>query len=291
MTSFLRPFTNSLKDFHDNGFDWHDSTSKTLKHSIAIASIATLNAPARAVVQHIMQYNGAFGYSSCEHPGETCRTGLGFTRVYPPVIPKPVERNKTRMLFQAWQAVNDDVKHVNEVKGPSIAALIPSFDTAKSCVPDYMHVILLRVFRMLLTLWFDSKFKDSPFYIKISFRREIGRELQQIFPPDHVTQTPREVKYMHFWKASKLRECLTSYFPILLKDILRKRYYNHFLILVIATTTLLKSKISLEEINAVQAQFDLFIKGIHDLYGRSKCSFNVHSLTHMAQSVQSWGPL
>ena len=62
------------------------------------------------------------------------RVELGFTRVIPkpPVIPKPVERNKTRMLFQAWQAVNDNVKHVNGVKGPSIAALIPSFNTAES---------------------------------------------------------------------------------------------------------------------------------------------------------------
>ena len=69
------------------------------------------------------------------------------------------------MISHASKAHNENLSHVKGVKGPSITALIPHFDVAKSFVPDYMHAILLGS-RSLFSLWFDSKNKNRPFYIK-----------------------------------------------------------------------------------------------------------------------------
>ncbi|KAL7298952.1 hypothetical protein TKK_0008052 [Trichogramma kaykai] len=69
MNTFLRPMVNSFRSLFDPGFDWYDKQTNTFKHSILVAPIASLDAPARAVVQNIMQYNGAYGCTFCEHPG------------------------------------------------------------------------------------------------------------------------------------------------------------------------------------------------------------------------------
>ena len=51
-------------------------------------------------------------------------------------------------------------------------------------------------------------------------------------PLDYVTRTPRLLKYIPYAKASKLREALLHYFPIFLKDKLKRDYYNHYLLLL-----------------------------------------------------------
>ena len=76
------------------------------------------------------------------------------------------------MVSQALQATTEKKEHVIGEKGPSITVHIPKFDVAISFVPDYMHAILLGVFRMLLTLWFNPKYKNYQFYIIKSLRDE-----------------------------------------------------------------------------------------------------------------------
>lgn len=67
MTAFFRPFVNSLQDLYRNGVDWLDEECNTLKNSIVVAPIASLDASARAAVHNIMQYNGECGCTFCEH--------------------------------------------------------------------------------------------------------------------------------------------------------------------------------------------------------------------------------
>ena len=166
MTSFLKPYVDSLKDLFNNGIEWYDKHADIMRYTTVIAPIATLDAPARASVQNIMQFNGQFGCSFCEHPGQVTEMGLGHNRVYPTLNNDCILRTQQRMISQALQATNEKKEHVIGVKGPSITALIPKFDVAVSFVPDYMHAVLLGVFRMLLSLWFNPKYKHFQFYIK-----------------------------------------------------------------------------------------------------------------------------
>lgn len=222
MSSFSRPFVDRLRDLYSGKGDWFDKKSDTMKSSIVIAPVATLDGPARAAIQNLMQFNGENGCTHCEHEGETCETGRGFTRVYPTGNSYPIPRTKERMLSQGLKAVEQNLEHVKGVKGASICALIPSFDIATSFPPDYMHAILLGVFRMLLSLWINAKNHRYPFYINKHFKDEIDKELQNIFSPDFITRTPRLLKYLHYWKASELRDALLHYFPILLIGRLKK---------------------------------------------------------------------
>ena len=181
MTTFLYPFVQRLQNLYRDGINWYDGMNTI--NSKMIAPIATIDAPARATVQNVMQYNGEYGCSFCEHVGKTYRIGSGHNRVYCPSDSLHATlRTKERMYVQAKVALNNNLKHVCGVKGPSVVTLIPHFDMAESIVPDYMHSILLGVWRMLLDLWFNSKNKDEPYYITKLNRTEIDSQLQQIHP-------------------------------------------------------------------------------------------------------------
>ena len=51
------------------------------------------------------------------------------------------------------------------VKGPTVLALLPSFDLVWGVVIDDLHGIFLGVTLTLLHLWFDKSNKTKPFYI------------------------------------------------------------------------------------------------------------------------------
>ena len=259
------PFAESLRNLYYEG----------------ITPIATLDAPARAATQNVMQYNGEFGCTFCEHIGMTCETGLGFNRVHPASLDyNPPLRTRENMYLQARKVISENLVHVKGVKGPSTTALIPSFNVAESFVPDYMHSILLGVARMLFQLWFNPTYKDRPFYVKKS--------------PDCITRTPRTLKNLKFWKATEIRECLLTYFPydiIILKDKLRKTFYEHYLYLVYGTRLLLGNRIHLHELEVADCLFNLFSIKVEELYGLEKCSFHNHQLTHIGRCVFLWGPL
>ncbi|KAL7306167.1 hypothetical protein TKK_0001613 [Trichogramma kaykai] len=176
MTAFLRPFVDSLNRLYNSGIDWYDKTTGSIKHSIVIAPFATLDAPARALVQNVMQYNAVYGCTCCEHPGEVYGTGSSATMTYPQIHPDPLLRTDSRVLQQANMVIENNLEHVNGVKGPSIVALIPHFSSAQSFVIDYMHNCLLGILRMLMSMWFDTKNKDYDYYIKKPLRTDIDRE-------------------------------------------------------------------------------------------------------------------
>lgn len=57
MNSFLKPFSIILTDLFDNGFEWFDKSINVTRRSRVVAPLAPLDAPARAAVQNLMQYN------------------------------------------------------------------------------------------------------------------------------------------------------------------------------------------------------------------------------------------
>ena len=52
------------------------------------------------------------------------------------------------------------------IKGPSVLALHPPIDIAKSCCIDSLHALYLGVSLKLLHLWFDKKGKSQAYNIQ-----------------------------------------------------------------------------------------------------------------------------
>ncbi|KAL7295964.1 hypothetical protein TKK_0003487 [Trichogramma kaykai] len=291
MNSFLKPFSIILNDLYENGVDWYDKTTNTTRNSKIIAPIATLDCPARAAVQNLMQFNGEFGCSFCEAPGQTFMLDTGgHKRVYPVLDEEHPLRTKEKMIRQAKIAMDYNLQHFRGVKGPTIAATLPCFDVAKGFVPDYMHAVLSGVVTMMTNLWFETKNNEKPYYINNTGKKRLDNLIQNITPPDYIARCPRTMKFKNYFKASEMRDFLLCYYPALLDNILPKVYYQNFLLLSYGMRILLQTKIPVVQIQLVKFLFDLFSREFQSLYKIENCSFNVHQLSHLVDCVVQWGP-
>lgn len=112
-----------------------------------------------------------------------------------------------------------------------------SIDMVKQFPLDYMHSVLLGVTKRILSLWhrgnkhieltkvqmekFDELFLSTKGYIISEFSRK-----------------PRSILCIDRWKATEFRLFLLYLGPIILKDILSKKAYNHFLAISVAVRIL-----------------------------------------------------
>lgn len=82
----------------------------------AVVLCCTVDLPAKALVQNHTQFNGFYGCSFCEQPGQTMLTeGGGHVHVYPfdPTSPSGPEKEHDKVMQYASQALEQQ-EPVNE---------------------------------------------------------------------------------------------------------------------------------------------------------------------------------
>ena len=69
-----------------------------------------------------------------------------------------------------------------KVRGMTLADLLPTFDTVRGTVTDYMQSVCQGVVRLMVDLWVDSKYYDEKYYIGQKIKLVV-EHLQLISPP------------------------------------------------------------------------------------------------------------
>ncbi len=179
---------------------------------------------------------------------------------------------------------------VRGVKGPTKLLELPHFDVVRGFVVDNLHCIDLGVSRQLGHLWFDSANHNQPWYLG-KHTDMIDSRLRRVMPPQDVTRIPRSVTQRAYWKGSEWHWWLLLYSPVVLCGLLPTQYFKHFLLLVEGVYLLTKSSISRSDINKAYMCLSMFTRRFEVLYGKIHMTYNVHQLTHLAQTVIDWGPL
>lgn len=59
----------------------------------------------------------------------------------------------------------------------------------------------------------------------------LNEKLKAIIPPSNITRLARGFQERPHWKASEWRNLLLFYGPFIFKDVMKKRYYDHFMLL------------------------------------------------------------
>ncbi len=141
--TFLKPFVEEARTLEKVGVTW-------TRHGISRVSkirflLGVMDAPARAMVTNIHQYNGLFGCGWCLVPGFYIPKGDGQSRIFPLKFPIPPRRTLEGTLTAAKLALEFGVDHINGVKGLSQLYLLPGFDIIRGVVPDYMHCLPIGV--------------------------------------------------------------------------------------------------------------------------------------------------
>ncbi|KAK3921082.1 Baculoviral IAP repeat-containing protein 1a [Frankliniella fusca] len=287
MNTFMRPLAKSMQLFSDRGIDWtHPQTGQTHMSKV-ILLMTVADAPARAMVQNLMRFNGKYGCNMCEI--KTTRTApvpnKKRIRVYQ-YKHDLVLRTKDNMLRQAEQALAQG-RNVRGVKGPSVLNLVPSADCATSVIPEFMHSVLLGVEKQLVTLWAITPGEWSVSrHIPV-----IDKILSEIKHPDFVHRPSRSLNSFKFWKASDFYYFLLFESLIVLKGHLPEMYYQHYILFVKGIFLLLQGIISETDLEEANLLLRLFVNRFGNVYGERALTHNVHQLCHLSLCVRRYGPL
>ena len=297
MWTFLKPYVQTLKVL-ESGVEMHSpERGKFLCKGYVIA--CTCDLPARCLICNGMQYNGENGCWKCFQPGETVRIGIrGHCRAFPYQGHDPkgplrtaagVKQDAETAISKAQQGVARNA--VNGVKGPSWLSVLEHFDMVRGIGIDYMHGVLLGVQKLLLTLWFNSKFSKFPFSISSKVKL-IDTRLSQISPTKEIKRLPRSIEvHLKYWKASELRSFLLFYGLPTLYGILPDNYFSHYMLFVQAINFLLKDSISQSELQETETLLDNFCKSFSSLYQERFYTLNIHQLLHLVDDVRDLGQL
>ena len=115
-----------------------------------------------------------------------------------------------------------------------------NFPCVTGFVLDYMHLVCLGVMRRILNF-----LTDGPRLCKISIQ-QINCLSESMTPlnnqmPSEFAHQPRSLEYLKRWKATEFREILLYSGLIVLRRVIKKEVYTHFLCLSIVIRIMLSS--------------------------------------------------
>jgi hypothetical protein len=283
----FQPVVSELKHLFDVGFKWMRGNVECITK--VCLGLVCCDSVARPLLQRFKQFNGRFGCSFCLAPGVSMAKGRGNVRVYP--IDILINDRCHEQTLEHAVLADQTKSDVFGVKGTSVLSLVPKFDIINGFNPEYMHVVLLGVVRQFANLWLDCSSNGKPYYLGKNCKC-LDDLIVRSKPPSEIKRLPRSISNTRrFWKASEWRSFLLFYSPVYLMNLMPRPFYNHWLLLSFSVYTLLQSKITRENILYAEIALHKFVSQVGSLYGKQFVSYNVHLLTHLAQSVKLWGPL
>lgn len=255
---------------------------KEYKFNVSIIC-TSLDAPAKAAVQNIVQFNGFYSCNYCEHPGVTVGT------VKFPNKENVIARNHTTAITQMIEARDTD-KIVCGFKGISALTALADFDIIHGFAIDYLHAVCEGVVKLLLSLWFDTPNFRMDCYIR-KYLDTINSRIEKIQLPSENEINPRSLNERHKWKANELRSWLLYYSIGVLHDILPEKFLIHFIQFVAAIRIFIQKEITNNDMIQGRNKINLFVKEFEDLYGSKHMRYNVHMISHIPDCVINLGPL
>ncbi|KAM4717502.1 uncharacterized protein FYW61_017580 isoform 2-T2 [Anableps anableps] len=288
---FFTPFINELHKLSHEGFTWEDESGLELNTRVT-AKICVCDSVVRSAVQNFQPFSSEFGCGFCYHKGELVQKGRGYTRVYPVQVDGCDLRHMAETEQLASLVIENGYPQGQMgVKGHSPLLLLPSFDIVKGFIPDYMHCVCLGVVPEFVNLWLDPLYGRKRFHLPPQSLKDLDKALCAIQPPDEIRQRPQRLSERMHWEASEWRAFALLYSPVILRKVLPKLYYKHWMLLISSLHIFLSQFASQEEISCAELCLVQFVSQVPSLYGLEHCSFNCHLLTHLTDCARNWGLL
>ena len=137
----------------------------------------------------------------------------------------------------------------------------------------------------------DSKNHDQSYYIGTR-EDDINNRLQGIDVPGEISRASKSISDRKFGEASEWRTFIFYSLVVhVLHGILPLQCLKHFFLFVYGIYNLLGGSINNDAINYAEICLTKFVIQTEVLYGLKSCTFNVHQLVHLADSVRNCGPL
>lgn len=148
-----------------------------------------------------------------------------------------------------------------------------------------MHMACLGVMKRLLNTWVRNR--SLPCALSHAFISLISQSLQDISKtvPCEFHRKPRGLRDLEKWKATEYRFFMLYSGPIVLKNFLSKKLYQHFLCFhsamrIICSDNLIKNY-GTQALNSIEK----FCLHLEKLYGPSMLVYNTHGIYHMVNDA------
>ena len=253
-TDYLNDLVNELCRLQSEGYN-----GKPLNISNVIC-----DAPARSHVKGIFQFNGTYGCDFCEIKGQFDGTMLFLEKGNP----------RTNESFR----LQTNSRH-HKTESPFLRLNI---DMIKQFPLDPMHGIDLGVVKRLLLLW-----KEGPLPFRLSSTQVktmnlFIKNIRNCIPPAF-NRKPRSMDELKLWKATEFRTFVMYTGIILLREILDRKKYIHFLSLCVAVRIMYNDLLLEEHKDYAEHLLLYFVNKVKVMYGNRFVVYNVHSLLHICQ--------
>lgn len=159
---------------------------------------------------------------------------------------------------------------------------------------DPMHLVYLGVVKRYLTILYKGdRTNKSRYSWKKNQRKRVNMLLQKlrIAHPFEFHRKRRSMEELSKWKAVEFRSFLLYVGPIVLKQVLGKERYEHFLNLHVAIRLLTSENLTEENIRYADELLKYFVDQFEVLYGDHHLVYNIHSLSHLANDCRVHGSL
>lgn len=269
---FLQDLISEIVELTENSI-----TIANLKIQIQIQVICC-DAPAKSFIMRIKGHSGFSFCTRCVHEGEYCNNRICFLYI---------DNGSASRTHDDYVCMKDEEHHISSTI--SCILLIPDIDIISLFSMDYMHLVCLGAMRKLINLWIKGPLNIRLPSWKIKLISTSLCSLK-INITNGFSRKPRSLDEINRWKATGLRQFLLYTGIVVLKNVLSKECYQHFLALNIAMRILLGSDLS-QYLNFAKQLLEYFVKTFQVLYGKQFVSHNIHGLLHLTDDYIKNGPL
>ena len=265
---FLQDFLTEYTTLSETGIEIEEAI---LEFSLKCFSC---DAPARQYLKSIKGHTGYYSCERCTVEGERHNYTMTFE-----------DTNAPLRTDEGFSACNYPVhQHKKSVLIDYGVRCVSKF------VLDYMHLVCLGVVRRMLNFLCSGprvcKLSQQHLHIISDRLHGLRNQLPSEFP-----RQPRSLKHLKRWKATEYKQFLLYTGMSVLKDVVTKEVYQHFLCLSVSISVLLYFKPDdptyLEKFRFAKGLLKWYVDSSSHIYGQTFVSYNVHNLIHLHQDVAS----
>ena len=120
---------------------------------------------------------------------------------------------------------------------------------------------------------------------------EIDQKARNFTVPNNIGRLPLNIpSNFGGFTASQWRIWTIIYSPVVLKDLLPKQHLQCWLLFVRACKLITRRILPVSDLDAADNLLELFCKKFEELYGKEKCTPNMHMHLHLKQVFLDFGP-